>query len=114
MPEEKTWKDEDVFEFVRDKWENTPSTKRDWDQVARDLAKAGHRSARKGGPLTGNACRTIYYNFKKGLYGKSRPSITKYKGLVDNIKAALMLKADDRTVRQLITQMIEQAETSRD
>jgi hypothetical protein len=95
--------DAQVFEYIRKRWEARAS----WSEIAKELDKKGHVSARTGRPLQAGACRTIYYNFEK------KPAIPKnqLKAKVEALRSVLKLQANADTKLKLIEQMLQTLDT---
>lgn len=97
--------DDQVFDFIKQRWEKNGT--RDWDEIAKELERKGHRSARTGRSLSGGACRTIYYNFEK------KPSVPKLelKAKIEAMRSVLALQANADTKLKLLEQMLKTLET---
>ena len=95
-----TMTDEQVYEFIREKWETGKYT---WDTVAKELEKKGHVSPRTHRPLVGGACRSIYYNFHKKPVLPSQELRVQLQAM----KSILNLQTDASTKIKLLEQIIK-------
>jgi hypothetical protein len=97
--------DDQVYEFIRARWEDKKM--RSWDEIAKQLQKAGYSSKRTLGPLSAAAVRSIYYNFHK----KPAMAPIVLRAKLDSLRAVLALKGDADTKLKLIEQMINNLDT---
>jgi hypothetical protein len=92
---------EQVESFIREKRDKS---NKNWDEIAKDLAKAGYVSPRTGKPVVGNTVRYIYYYGFKTQHG---PSAAQGGSKVTMIREILKLKTDDKNKLSLITQILD-------
>lgn len=102
--------DDKVFDLIKQQWESRDRDQdptKVWDSIAQKLKAKGHVSARTGRPLTGGACRTIYYNFEK------KPALPKneLKAQVEMMRNIISLSADPAMKLKLIQQVLDKLET---
>jgi hypothetical protein len=92
-------KPDDVYEWLKKRYKGNM---KEFEDLAKDLAKTGHKSARTGRPLNAGGLRAFYYN-----YNKPRAS-QDIKAQVKAAKAILGLKGDADSKLQMISQLLDQ------
>lgn len=103
-------KDEDIYQFVRQRWEKRDrgisDPMRIWQKIADDLGRK-HVSERTGRPLTANAVRSLYYNFEK----KPKLQPGDIKAALENMRLAFRLNAEPEAKLKLLEQIFKTIES---